>query len=373
MIARLGSGEWRRAFTLVELLIVIAIIATLIALLLPAVQAARETARRSQCASQIKQIALAALNYESAKRRLPPSGIVEVRAPEVPKGQLPTAPHIEDAIIYHPYDGPQLSWVVMLLPHIEQAALAAKFDESKKVFYQTGAPQSTRLPALVCPSDDSQGISLQQPNASQITEFAKGNYAAYTSPFHVDLQLLYRGALIAGGQPLAAVEDGLSNTLVFAEIRTLDRRDDCRGAWALPWPGATLLAFDMHPVGWSSEHDGTAVDDDYHAGINAAYQASPESLGETLTPNNQRNPDTIKRCEKGLLHAAAEAGMPCTKDVPPGLRGHMSAAPRSRHPGGVNGAFLDGHVSFLSDEIDEFGMAYMVSIDDAQGEPTYPF
>jgi prepilin-type processing-associated H-X9-DG protein len=339
-----------------------AIIGALVALLLPAVQAARETARRSQCASQIKQIALAALNYEGAKKLLPPSGLAQLRKDD------PADP-LEAELIFDPYWGKRFSWVVILLPHMEQAATAAMFDDSKDVFSQAGSPQAKRLPSLVCPSDESQGISLRQPEATLIKEFAKGNYAAYTSPFHIDLQLMYRGALIAGGQPLAAVEDGTSNTIVFAEVRTLDRSDDSRGAWALPWPGATLLAFDMHPVGWSLKHDGTGEGDGYHAGINAPYQASPESRGETLTPNNQGpNADTITRCVGNLLAAAAEAGMPCTRDVPAGLRGRMAAAPRSRHPGGVNSAFLDGHATFLSDEIDEFAMAYMVSIDDGQGE-----
>src|SRR3954452_24959568 len=73
-----GHTRRLRGFTLIELLVVIAIIAVLISLLLPAVQAAREAARRSQCVNNLKQLALAAANYESSNGCLPPGAYNKV-------------------------------------------------------------------------------------------------------------------------------------------------------------------------------------------------------------------------------------------------------------------------------------------------------
>ena len=70
------AGRNRRAaFTLVELLVVIAIIGILVGLLLPAVQAAREAARRMQCSNNMRQIGLGLYNFESARKKFPPSSV----------------------------------------------------------------------------------------------------------------------------------------------------------------------------------------------------------------------------------------------------------------------------------------------------------
>ena len=76
LVSRSPRPVFRKGFTLVELLVVIAIIGVLIHLLLPAVQTARESARRIQCTNRLKQLSLAALNYEQTHRVLPACGIV---------------------------------------------------------------------------------------------------------------------------------------------------------------------------------------------------------------------------------------------------------------------------------------------------------
>ena len=89
-----------RGFTLVELLVVIAIIGVLVALLLPAVQAAREAARRAQCQSAIKNIALAVLNYESAKNELPVGVVSQPVEVEAWSWSTFTLPYLEQQAIY---------------------------------------------------------------------------------------------------------------------------------------------------------------------------------------------------------------------------------------------------------------------------------
>jgi prepilin-type N-terminal cleavage/methylation domain-containing protein/prepilin-type processing-associated H-X9-DG protein len=344
----------RKAFSLVELLVVIAIIGVLIALLLPAVQAARESARRVQCVNNLRQLGLATQNHEAATKMLPRSAVTDLE-------ELTYSDSAYSA--FNPESGKQFSWVVLLLPYMEQRQLHDAFDLAKSVFEQASNPQESFIDSLLCPSDDARGRFHYDEAATLGKYFAKANYAAYVSPLHIDLQLLWPGALIATGQPLRRITDGTSNTLVFSEVRTLDHERDERGAWAVPWAGSSVLSFDMHHV------CGDGKSYNWCLGENI-YRPDPRSVGLTQLPNSRgRIKDTLFYCKEDQKLAADLEGMPCDSWIRKlGASGFYSASPRSLHPGGVNVTFLDGHTKFVTDDVDNFTFAYWVSINDGQTE-----
>ncbi len=115
----------QRAFTLVELLVVITIIGILIALLLPAVQAARESARQLQCSNNLKQLALACHNFESARRGLP--------------------------LLYS--SSLQLGWITQVLPYFEQGNLCDKYNFNQPWFDASNAEAvRQRISVFECPT-----------------------------------------------------------------------------------------------------------------------------------------------------------------------------------------------------------------------------
>lgn len=352
-----------RAFTLVELLVVIAIIGILVALLLPAIQAAREAARRMSCSNNLKNLAIGVLNYENARKELPAGAL----ASPASGTELIDSDNLDYAA----------SWIMQILPQIEEQTLANQFDpglikQTKRLSdmdpASTVRPWEAQPSVLLCPSDTALGRFFS-PAASRGggfkagMRFGKGNYAAYVCPEHAKSMRVFPGALINEGQPIGKLVDGTSHTIMLSEVKTRANEPDSRGAWAGGFTGGSILAFDMHSGSNGTAYTSTSATD--HKGtppyIPHAYpgvDALPPNVGAKWS-----NEDYIRGCDIDTAAAQAE-GMPCVVQN----AGRSAAAPRSSHTGGVNAAHVDGSVFFLSNDVDQFLMARMVSTTDGQGE-----
>jgi prepilin-type N-terminal cleavage/methylation domain-containing protein/prepilin-type processing-associated H-X9-DG protein len=175
-------------FTLIELLVVIAIIAILLAMLLPAVQQAREAARRTQCKNNLMQIGLAFHNYEMLHEVLP-SGCVN-----------PDGPILNVESGYH------MSWIVQLLPSMEQTALFSRVNFDEGAYSSTNSMiRNITLSAFACPSDPSHNI----PGSS---------YAGCFSGTDVAINVDNNGLLFLNSSiGYEAIHDGASNTVLVGE------------------------------------------------------------------------------------------------------------------------------------------------------------
>jgi prepilin-type N-terminal cleavage/methylation domain-containing protein len=209
MLFRKRVPRW--GFTLVELLVVIAIIGILVALLLPAVQAAREAARRMSCSNNFRQIGLALHNYHDAYESFPP---LAVWGHQIPGQQYEGA--------YHH------TWIVMILPYIEQTALYNNTNKNLRIWGQQTVSQV--LPVFMCPSDgedvkpsQTHGIFRTNYSLSEGYHWWTGAFidenwwrgAGYVVPGPV---ADYSGiATISKTNTFANVRDGLSNTIFGAE------------------------------------------------------------------------------------------------------------------------------------------------------------
>ena len=343
-----------RGFTLVELLVVIAIIGVLVSLLLPAVQAAREAARRMSCQNNLKNLSLAVLNYESSTKTLPQSSDM---LPKLSGGRRASA---DSARGWTAYSGPQFSWIVRILPYIEQQALFDRFDLEVSALEQdlNVNPQEVQPDFLLCPTDQSEGRLYFSDAFSNGRSFGKGNYAAYCSPEHAVASKIWPGALVNVPQPLSRVEDGTTNTIMLAEVRTRDELTDHRGVWALDWPAASVLAMDMHG-------DVGALTNIVEQTIDVPYRPGPQYVQYALTPNlpaGNLGIDELRECDNP--QEAQLLGMPCVTG-----RGDYTAAPRSLHAGGgVNATNVDGSIRFVLDDIDPLVLGILISINDGLSE-----
>src|SRR6476660_1998768 len=190
-------------FTLVELLVVIAIIGVLVALLLPAVQAAPEAARRSQCANNLKQLALAAHNYQTAMRTFPPNYCWN-RVPGNKGGSWSlfarVLPYVEEGNIYNSIDF-TLGYSNALLP-----------DGSKLM--------TTRISLLMCASEPNDTARL---DATGVVNSYPVNYGCNVGPWFVFDPVKNIGGPGAffpnGALRPKDFTDGTTNTLMLAEVK----------------------------------------------------------------------------------------------------------------------------------------------------------
>jgi prepilin-type N-terminal cleavage/methylation domain-containing protein len=186
----------RRAFTLIEVLVVIAIIAILVGLLLPAVQKVREAAARMQASNHLRQIALALHSYNDQFGSLPSNGIWG----------------------YYGYAGdPRSSWMFKILPFVEQDNLYRGFDSALnvpvKVFLDPGRGSEG------CALDGNGGGIGPARAIGAVTDFA-GNW-----------QVIFDGASATTGIAIVSMTDGSSNTILVGQKSMREDQYPIRYGW----------------------------------------------------------------------------------------------------------------------------------------------
>ncbi len=185
------------AFTLVELLVVIAIIATLISLFLPAVQSCREAARRTGCMNNVLQLGLALHQHEFHREKFP-AGVTDAAGPvqSVPEGQ-------------------HVSWIVRILPYLEENALARHFKIDEGAYAEANARvRAAVIPTLLCPSSPAGSkVDVGEDRQAALSDYA-GSHHDVEAPIDGDNHgMLFLNSSVR----FKDILDGSSRTLLLGE------------------------------------------------------------------------------------------------------------------------------------------------------------
>ena len=335
---RIKSG-----FTLVELLVVIAIIGILIGMLLPAVQQVRAAARRIQCANNMRQLGIAIHNYESAHGEFPVSQV---------------GPGKSDGM--GGYESGYYSWLVPLLPFIEQDNLHSQFDLSinngdgndfeMSDTHPNAAAVSTSVPSFLCPSDfpsDDNTSVLGSANPAASSYAGNIGWPASATGFAGERAARRYSGMIPLEKPTGssqwhgssfgfeAVLDGTSNTAMISErlIQTGNSRAEVTANFS-------------------------------RIGSRHVTPRSDEPLSRIVL-RMETTTDLHVR-ESAFVGRSWSSGYPLTAPtyvhvtVPNTIIGHFSdsqdegdflVTPSSQHTGGVNLVRADSSVSFVGDDV----------------------
>lgn len=320
---------------------VIAIIGVLVGLLLPAVQAAREAARRMQCSNNLKQIGLAAQNYESSFGRLP-AGYLSFRTRD---GSGPAEAQIDPLT----WDAaPGWGWGAQVLPFIEASALADSLDYARPLWDPVNRPSiTTQLPTFLCPSSsgDREPFIVRNEAGTALTRFGaplrlgRSHYVAShgqescwgecgSAATGVVFTNIYTGTTTVvtvngearniadgpfyrnSGTKLAEVTDGLTNTIFFGEhssrlsektwvgvppgghthpqFLTLENGPDAAATLVLVHAGPSGGELDItgspiiHPVNFPTYHVGQMYSEHPGGGMVAMGDGSVQFIAETI-------------------------------------------------------------------------------------------
>jgi prepilin-type N-terminal cleavage/methylation domain-containing protein len=328
-------------FTLVELLVVIAIIATLIGLLLPAVQSAREAARRTNCQSNVRQLALAVHNYESARRHFPPSMIHQTGTTFVSNNG---------------------SWSVhgRVLPYVEEGVTAVKVNLEKAWDdgFTTGVPDPTtnwatvrdaKIPVFICPSEKHQMFRTKS-GVSFVYPF---NYG-----FNFGTWFIYDGMTGAGGDgsfhPNSRFKsgrfgDGLSKTFCVAEVKAFTpyvrNTSDPGGTYPPATPPAAPTQVATLAAGSPSDPKLGAATNDCTGHTEWPDGRVHHSGFTTVFTPNTRVPHTVGGIEHDIDYSSRQEGSSTT------VRTFAAITSRSHHNGLVGVAMMDGSVRTVGDDV----------------------
>jgi prepilin-type N-terminal cleavage/methylation domain-containing protein/prepilin-type processing-associated H-X9-DG protein len=348
----------RKGFTLIELLVVIAIIAVLIALLLPAVQAAREAARRAQCTNNLKQLGLAIHNYHQQNNCVPPHDMFLASTNDLGWGW-------------------NASWVVCLLPNIEQGPLYNAYNFSW-TDPSIGPPAGinttvsfTGLAVLLCPSDNQK----VRPNPPWAPSNYKANYGGPPVIRQWSGMIVEFLTCSVAGDKVAApgsywwgadsnlgifgfesVTDGTANTALFSEKLigignqslsygiTAGQPDGKRGFFNLSTMTAPAnftnvsAAVALQQVAMCQQVPGTTVVNGNSWLGGFAWTWGYPWHWYVMTYNHYNTPNKLS------CGAVGDPNSPYGGTT-------MMTPPTSNHPGGVNMCLTDGSVRFIKDTV----------------------